>query len=55
MEWTARDAWEDNFLQGEAFYKEHGYLEVPAQLVTESGLWLNKWLSVQRRAYGKDH
>jgi len=24
---------------------------VPAQLITENGLWPNKWLSVQRKAH----
>ena len=37
--------WDKNFAAAEAYYKEHGDLDVPVRYTTDSGLNLGSWLS----------
>ena len=39
-------------LAGE-YFKKHGNLEISQQYVTEDGIWLGKWLYIQRMQYKK--
>ena len=50
MIWKKQDPWEVRFALAEAYYKEHGDLQVPSRY-TVNGMNLNKWLSEQRQAY----
>ena len=50
MRWEKEDPWETRYRLAEAYYREHGDLEVPAGWVTE-GIWLNKWLNEQKQIY----
>lgn len=50
MVWAKEDPWETKFMLAEAYYKEHGNLNVPSDYVAD-GVWLNKWLNEQKQAY----
>lgn len=51
MCWTSpADPWEVRYALAEAYYKEHGNLNVPHKYIVE-GVWLNKWLNEQRQIY----
>ncbi len=43
-------SWKKRFSLAQAYYKEHGNLNVPAKY-TVNGVWLNKWLNEQRQIY----
>ena len=47
------DSWECRCRLAETYYKEHGNLEISQQYVTEDGIWLGKWLYIQRMQYKK--
>ena len=40
--------WEYRCRLAKAYYKEHGSLDISQQYVTEEGIWLGKWISVQK-------
>lgn len=49
MQWSSRNkSWEENYEQAKLYHLIHGDLEVPADYVTENGIWLGKWIAVQR-------
>ena len=50
MQWERVDPWEYRFSLAEAYFKEHGHLQVPARYNAE-GVDLSKWLSDQRQMY----
>ncbi len=50
MQWERIDPWEYRFSLAEAYFKEHGNLQVPARCNVE-GVDLSKWLSDQRQNY----
>lgn len=46
--------WEQNFLEAEKYWKEHGHLDVPSRYVTQQGITLGIWIDNQRNiALGK--
>lgn len=52
MVWEARDyRWEMNYQACEAYYREFGNLNIPADYVSEDGLRIGTWLRRQRRLY----
>ncbi len=55
MIWNKHQArWEQNFLEAEKYWKEHGDLNVPNRYVTPQGVTLGVWLNNQRNiALGK--
>lgn len=44
-------SWDCNYAEAQAYYMEHGNLEVQPEYVASNGTWLGKWVSVQRTAY----
>jgi len=50
MVWQSFDAWEVRYELAEAYYEEHGNLNMPAQYKAD-GIWLSKWLNEQRQIY----
>ena len=42
-----KNSWEYRCRLAEAYYKEHGNLDIPQQYVSEEGVWLSKWLYIQ--------
>ena len=53
MVWERKDPWEYRHKLAEGYFKKHGNLEVSQQYVTEDGIWLGKWLYIQRMQYKK--
>lgn len=48
MEWR-EDPWEKRFRLAKDYYEQHGHLNVPHNYVTDDGIWLGKWLYLQRK------
>lgn len=49
MSWTSRNkGWDEAIKQAQAYYVEHGDLEVPPNYVAPNGIWLGKWVSTKR-------
>ncbi|MBQ7291020.1 MAG: Helicase associated domain protein [Clostridia bacterium] len=46
MEWASADPWEEKIRLVEAYYDEHGDVNIPADYVVD-GVWLARWLSEQ--------
>ena len=53
MVWEKKDSWEYRCRLAEQYYKKSGNLEISQQYVTEDGIWLGKWLYIQRTQYKK--
>lgn len=53
MNWKPLTQWERSFAQAKAYFEEHGHLQPLAQYVTQGGLWLDRWLCSQRKAYAE--
>lgn len=51
MVWQLEDGWKTNFKAAQRFYQENGHLNVPMNMVTDRGVWLGKWVYLQRKAY----
>ena len=47
------NSWEYRCRLAEAYYKEHGNLDISQQYVSEEGVWLGKWLYIQKVQYKK--
>ena len=45
--------WEYRCKLAEAYYKEHDNLDISQQYVSEEGVWLGKWLYIQKVQYKK--
>ena len=43
------DGWEEKFRLAEAYFREHGNLNIPKAYCTAGGVRLGQWLAVQRR------
>lgn len=50
MVWESVDQWEKRLQLCQAFYADHGHLNIPQSYVVEN-IWLGKWLYLQKRAY----
>ena len=50
MNW-ASDPWQEKWELARRYYEEHGDLHLPQNYVTEEGVWLGKWLYLQRERY----
>lgn len=48
MEWY-EDPWEKRFRLVKAYYERYGHLNIPQTYVAENGIWLGKWLYLQRK------
>jgi len=53
MVWEKKDSWEYRCKLAGEYFKEHGDLEISQQYVTEDGIWLGKWLYIQKLQYKK--
>ncbi|HBI61723.1 MAG TPA: hypothetical protein DDY31_11030, partial [Lachnospiraceae bacterium] len=53
MVWEKKDSWEYRCQLAGQYYKKYGNLEISQQYVTEDGIWLGKWLYIQRTQYKK--
>ncbi len=53
MVWEKKDSWEYRCQLAKEYYKKHGNLEISQQYVTEDGIWLGKWLYIQKMQYKK--
>ena len=53
MVWEKKDSWEYRCQLAKEYFKKHGNLEISQQYVTEDGIWLGKWLYIQRMQYKK--
>jgi superfamily II DNA or RNA helicase len=49
MIWDDADPWEMRYQLAKAYYETHGNLDIPQDYKTESGIWLGKWLYLQRQ------
>ncbi len=50
MVWQKEDPWEIRFALAEAYYREHGDLELPGSY-TVDGICLSKWINEQKQSY----
>ena len=50
MVWEKKDSWAARYALAEEYYRQHGDLKVPRDYVVQ-GVWLNKWISEQRKKY----
>ena len=48
MIWKKVDPWEKRFAIAERYYREHGNLDIPPDLVVD-GIWIGQWLKEQRQ------
>ena len=48
MIWKKADPWEKRFAIAEQYYREHGNLDIPPDLVVD-GIWIGQWLKEQRQ------
>ena len=48
-----KDAWECRCQLAGEYFKKYGNLELSQQYVTQDGIWLGKWLYIQRMQYKK--
>ena len=54
MVWDLREnRWEKQYKNAEAFFKEHGHLDIPVRYVAEDGSKLGVWIQRCRQAYRK--
>ncbi|HBI61715.1 MAG TPA: hypothetical protein DDY31_10990, partial [Lachnospiraceae bacterium] len=53
MVWEKKDSWEYRCEMAKEYFIKHGNLEISQQYVTEDGIWLGKWLYIQRMQYKK--
>ncbi|HBI60998.1 MAG TPA: hypothetical protein DDY31_07280 [Lachnospiraceae bacterium] len=53
MVWEKKDSWEYRCQLAEGYFKEHGNLEISQQYVDRDGIWLGKWLYIQKMQYKK--
>ena len=53
MVWEKKDSWEYRCQLAEEYFKEHGNLEISQQYVDRDGIWLGKWLYIQKMQYKK--
>jgi len=49
MVWEKEDPWEVRFQLAKEYYERHGHLTMPQTHKTEDGIWLGKWLGLQRK------
>lgn len=52
MIWES-DPWKEKWEQACQYYKEYGNLDMVQNYVTEDGVWLGKWVYLQRERYRK--
>ncbi|HBI60275.1 MAG TPA: hypothetical protein DDY31_03520, partial [Lachnospiraceae bacterium] len=53
MVWEKKDSWEYRCQLAEGYFREHGDLEISQQYVGRDGIWLGKWLYIQKMQYKK--
>ena len=51
MVWKKEDSWEYRYSLSEKYYREYGDLDVSQQYRTDEGIWLGKWIYMQRMQY----
>ncbi|HBI63492.1 MAG TPA: hypothetical protein DDY31_20150 [Lachnospiraceae bacterium] len=51
MVWEKEGSWEYRYSLSEAYYREHGNLDISQQYISDGGIWLGKWLYMQRMQY----
>ncbi len=45
------DAWTEKWELARQYYEKHGNLDMPQSYVTDDGIWLGKWLYLQKERY----
>ncbi len=53
MVWKKEDSWEYRYSLSEAYYRKNGNLDISQQYITDEGIWLGKWIYMQRVQYKK--
>ena len=53
MVWEKKDSWKYCCQLAGEYFKKHGNLEISQQYVTQDGIWLGKWLYIQRMQHKK--
>lgn len=53
MVWE-NDAWLEKWELARAYYEEHGNLDLPQSYVTKEGVWLGKWVYLQKERYRRE-
>ena len=51
--WKKEDSWEYRYSLSEAYYRKNGNLDISQQYITDEGIWLGKWIYMQRVQYNK--
>jgi len=51
MIWTIDDAWEKRYQLAKQYFDENSNLNIAPNYVTESNIWLGKWLYIQKQVY----
>lgn len=51
MTWEETDPWEMRYELAKQYYEKYGCLDMPQDYVTDDGVWLGKWIYLQRYAY----
>ena len=54
MIWERADSWQHRYAMAVDYKKEHGDLDIPAQLKTEEGVSLSSWVTRQRQLFRRD-
>ena len=51
MVWEKEDSWEYRYRLSEEYYRQYGNLEISQQYKSDEGIWLGKWVYMQRMQY----
>ena len=51
MVWEKEDSWEYRYSLSERYYRQYGNLEISQQYISDGGIWLGKWIYMQRMRY----
>lgn len=53
MQWQGKKErnWERYYLAAQQFYRQNRHLQVPTAYRTQNGLWLGRWIRIQREKY----
>ena len=52
IKWDSnKDRWQSGFEHAQAYYKDHGDLNVSQDYICDDGYTLNNWIAAQRKAY----
>lgn len=49
MTWNIKQSWDERYELAKEYFEKHGNLRLTQDYVTDSGIWLGKWIYEQRR------